>query len=160
MTLNELFAGNLKGTLDMLKMHLGDLSDADLMKRPVPNANHANWQIGHLLISEVFLTSKCGAPIVELPAGFADRYSKETAKIDDLSKFATKAELIAQFEKVRAGTIAWVKTLTPAQFAAPGPMPDFMPTVADLCAMASGHVWMHCGQIQVIRRSLGKPVLF
>jgi hypothetical protein len=83
MTMQEFFESNLKGSLDMLKMHIADLSDADLMARPVPNANHANWQIGHMLVGEVHLTQKAGAPGVELPAGFAERYSKETAKVDD-----------------------------------------------------------------------------
>jgi hypothetical protein len=67
---------------------------------------------------------------------------------------------MAQFERVRAGTIAWAKTLTAAQLAAPSPMPQFLPTVAHVVNLAAGHIWMHCGQIQVLRRKLGKPILF
>ena len=160
MTLNEFFAGSLKGSLEMLKMHLGDMTDADLMLRPAPGANHANWQIGHLIASEVYLVTKAGGKAVELPAGFAEMYSKETVKSDDPSKFARKADLIATFEKVRAGTIAWAKGLTMAQLEAPSPMPNFLPTVADLANLGNLHIAMHLGQIQVLRRKLGKPVLF
>ena len=33
----------LKSTQGMLEMYLSDLSDADLLVRPVPGANHAAW---------------------------------------------------------------------------------------------------------------------
>lgn len=36
----------------MLEMILSDLSDADLMVRPVPHANHFAWQLGHLIAAE------------------------------------------------------------------------------------------------------------
>ena len=62
----------------MFKMHLADLSDADLMQRPVAGANHANWQIGHLIVAETGMCTKAGATMAELPAGFADRYKKDS----------------------------------------------------------------------------------
>ena len=97
----------------------------------------------------------------ELPAiGFVELYSKETCKIDDPAKFATKADLLALFEKTRAATIAWAKTLTPAQLDAPSPFPQMCPTIGDLVFLASGHTLMHVGQLQVLRRKLGKPILF
>jgi len=34
------------------------------------------------------------------------------------------------------------------------------PTNADIVALGIGHDTMHIGQFQVIRRKLGKPVLF
>jgi hypothetical protein len=159
-TINDFFASSMRGSLEMLKMHLNDMTDAELMQRPVPGANTANWQIGHLIASEVFLVSKAGGKTAELPAGFIEKYSKETNKSDDPSRFATKAELIATFEKVREGTIAWAKSLTPAQLQAPSPMPKMFPTMADLANLANLHIAMHVGQIQVLRRKLGKPVLF
>ena len=42
----------------------------------------------------------------------------------------------------------------------PGPMADFAPTVGHLVLMIGGHTLMHLGQMQVIRRKLGKPLLF
>jgi hypothetical protein len=160
MTMNELFVSSLKQNLDMIKMHLADMSDADLMVRPVPGANHANWQMGHLIVSEVHMVTSNGGKSVELPAGFADRYNKEASKIDDASKFATKADLIAQFERVRAASVTWAQSLTPQQFDAPSSFPQFCPTVAHLVNILVGHALMHGGQIQVLRRKLGKPILF
>ena len=160
MNVNESFAAGLKQNLEMFKMHLADLSDADLMVRPVPGANHANWQVGHLIVAETGMLTKSGAKMPELPAGFAERYKKETSTSDDASKFATKADLIAQLEKVRAATIAFAKTVTTAQLDAPSPFPQMAPTVADLLFLCSGHALMHVGQIQVLRRKLNKPILF
>ncbi len=160
MTVNDYLAASLQGSLNMLKMHLGDLTDADLLVRPVPGANHANWQIGHLIEAETHMMTKLGAKMPELPAAFADRYKKETSKVDDASKFATKADLLAQFEKTRSASIAFAKTLTPAQLAAASPFPEFFPTVADFVGLGANHIAMHIGQIQVLRRKLGKPILF
>ena len=72
---------------------------------------------------------------------------------------ANERDLIAQFERQRAATVAWASTLTQAQLDAAGPMP-FLPTVAHLLNLGAAHIWMHCGQIQVLRRKLGKPILF
>ena len=161
MTVNDLLAGNLQGSLGMLKMHVADFSDADLLARPVPGANHANWQLGHLITSENQMMSACGATMPPLPAGFADRYTKETAKLDTPSTFAPKSVLLEQLEKTRAATIAFAQSLPPEKLAAPSPvMPEFFPNIAALLAMSSSHDSMHMGQIQVLRRKLGKPLLF
>ena len=48
----SMLAKNLAGNFEMLKNHLSDFTDADMMVRPVPHANHAAWQVGHLLFFE------------------------------------------------------------------------------------------------------------
>jgi len=159
-TANEYIAASLGFTLGMLKMHLADMTDAELMMRPVPNANHPNWQIGHLIAAEHGMMSSIGAKMPELPAGFAAAYGKETHTSDDASKFAKKDELLALFDKTRGATIAFAGTLTDAQLKAPSPMPQFFPTVADFVGLGGPHIAMHIGQIQVLRRKLGKPILF
>jgi hypothetical protein len=158
--INDLLVRSLNQTLGMLKTTLADMSDADLMQRPTPAANHANWQLGHLIASEVHLVGGSGANMPELPAGFAQRYTKDTAKSDDPSKFSAKAQLLEVLEKVRAATIAFAQSATAEQLDAASFMPQFCPKVSDVLAMANGHVWMHLGQIQVLRRKLGKPILF
>ena len=46
-------------TGEMMTMaYIGDLSDADLLIRPVPGCNHINWQIGHLIVAEHGILSK------------------------------------------------------------------------------------------------------
>jgi hypothetical protein len=159
MTVTDLLAAALAGNLDFVKATVGDLSDADLLTRPAPAANHGNWQLGHLVVAETRMLTAGGAAMPELPAGFADRYTKHTAGTDDAAAFATKAELLALFEKTRAASLAFLKAFPPEKFTDKGPMP-FTPTMADLFRAQAEHALMHVGQIQVLRRKLGKPVLF
>ena len=61
----------LRSTHGMVGMYLGDLSDADLLVRPVPGANHIAWQLGHLIVAEQHLLAAYlpGAQWPTLPAG-------------------------------------------------------------------------------------------
>ncbi len=98
MNLNDYFVGDLKQSQQFLKMTVADLSDADLLVRPVPGANHANWQIGHLISAEVGILTACGAKMPELPAGFKELYgTKGSNTNDDASKLAKKDDLLARF---------------------------------------------------------------
>ena len=51
MTTSQLLAAHLKHDLGTLKWHLADFADADYFVRPCPGANHAMWQVGHVLAS-------------------------------------------------------------------------------------------------------------
>ena len=111
----ELMADILASDAEFVKMTLGDFSDADMLARPVPAANHATWQLGHLIVSETSMVNGVtpGA-MPELPAGFAEKFKKDTAKINDAAAFPRKAELIDVFSKTRAASVKWAKGLTPA----------------------------------------------
>lgn len=163
MTNIELMAELLHGNVGMLTGTLADFSDADLLVRPVPAANHAAWQLGHLIKSEVNMLDlvKPGAAL-QLPPGFADKFTRATAPIDDPKHFPGKADLVDTFTQARAKTVEWVRTLTPADLEKDTPerIRGWAPTVGHLIAMVPAHVCMHVGQFQVIRRKLGKPVLF
>src|SRR5271170_7679494 len=56
MTQMELSADVLTRNLEMLRMTLADFSDADMLVRPCPGANHAAWQLGHLTAAETRMT--------------------------------------------------------------------------------------------------------
>ena len=162
MTTIELIADGCARNLEMLKMLVGDFSEADMMVRPCAGANHAMWQLGHLISSEAQMVGACGGKAAELPAGLGEKFTKETSKIDDAKAFGTKAQLLELFGKVRAATVSWVKSLKEADLNKPAPeqMRAFFPTVGHLVLLLPGHLDMHAGQVQVIRRKLGKPVLF
>lgn len=143
---------------------LSDLSDADLMVRPVPEANHSAWQLGHLIASErdIVLGQLPSATMPELPAGFAAAHSKETATSNDAKAFCSKDEYVALLGTMREATFAEVRKLTDADLARPtvGNMAGFCPTLGSIVGLLSDHIMMHLGQITVVRRKLGKPVLF
>lgn len=163
MTPNDVIAAALAQDIQVLQFTLGDFTDADMLARPAPAANHAAWQLGHLTLVE-YNSGNAVKPgsMPELPAGFADRFHKDKARSDNPADFPKKAELIAQFERVRRATVAWAKAMTPNDYAAPTPekLRGWAPTVGQLPIALSGHLAMHVGQFQVIRRKLGKPVLF
>ncbi len=141
---------------------LADLSDADLLVRPVPGANHIAWQFGHLIVSEMHMVSECvpGAKYPELPAGFAEQHKKEKSTSD--TGFGTKAQYLELFTKVRAATAAAIMNINDADLdkATTGNMAKFVPTIGALLSIAGSHPLMHAGQFSVVRRKLGKPVLF
>ncbi|MGD0463114.1 MAG: DinB family protein [Tepidisphaeraceae bacterium] len=162
MTPLERTADVLNRNLEMVKATLSDFSDADFYTRPCPGANHPAWQIGHLISSETGMVSAMDPKAAaKLPEGFDKKFTKETAKKDDPAFFGSKAQLMDQFAKTRAATIAWVKTLKPADLDKPAPEPlrSFAPTLGHVLEMLPMHVAMHMGQFQVTRRRLGKPIL-
>jgi hypothetical protein len=163
MTAIELMANSMTKNFEMLKMHLADFSDADLMVRPVPPANHAAWQIGHLLDFEVMtcnLMKIPGAPTLP-PKPSPQWYGKEGASSDDASKFMKKEELLKLMAQSHGALVQWARELKPEDLSKPGPaeFKGFIETVGDLVLGITMHGTMHIGQIQVIRRKLGKKIL-
>ena len=163
MNQTEFLADRLTRSIDVVKRTLDDFSDADLLARPAPGANHGAWQLGHLISSEArMLTGAPGNPAVELPPGFMERFTKQTAASDDASAFPKKSELLDLFARTRTATARWVVGLTPEQLDQPAPerIRGMAPTYRHIAALIPEHTAMHVGQFQVIRRKLGKPVLF
>ncbi|HVS37508.1 MAG TPA: DinB family protein [Gemmataceae bacterium] len=148
-------------TKNMANMYLQDLSDADLLVRPVPNANHIAWQLGHLIMAESGMSSVFlpGVAYPALPAGFAEQHNKD-AHLKDTG-FATKAVYLDLFNKVRQATIEAADELSEADLDKPtsGRVAQIAPTVGALLLLNGNHVMMHAGQWSVVRRKLGKPVL-
>src|SRR5262249_3702464 len=131
---------------------------------PVPNANHIAWQLGHLISAESALLKDYLPPgtYPELPAGFAERHNKSTASSDSAKAFGTKKEYLDLFNKFRSATVAALDKMDDKDLDKPtrGDMAKFAPTVGALLLLQSNHTLMHAGQFTVVRRKLGKPVLF
>jgi hypothetical protein len=163
MNARDVINNNLKATQGMLQQFLSDLSDEDLLVRPVPAANHIAWQLGHLIASEVMIGEMMpGAKYPELPASLKSQMSGKTAKETPPGGFLKKAEYLDWFNKVRAATIAGVERLSDADLDKPTP-PDWAawaPNLGALLVLTGNHTLMHAGQFSVVRRALNKPVLF
>jgi hypothetical protein len=142
--------------------YLSDLSDADLILRPVPAAHHAAWQIGHLILSESQMINgvrPSSAPA--LPPEFAARHDKGSGKVDDSTQFYTKTQYITFMNNVREATLGLLSQLSEEELSKPGPeaMRNYAPKVGSVFLSIANHELMHSGQIAVIRRALGKPVV-
>lgn len=157
-----LVAQGLNASRNILGMTLADFTDADMLVRPVPGANHALWQLGHLIAAEYQMIGGLGVKLPALPAGFAEKFDKTYGQNEAKDFGYTKAQLLALYNQQRDAVVAGIKTLSEATLSAPSPehMRAMCPTNADLVALGIGHDMMHIGQFQVTRRKLGKPVLF
>ena len=143
--------------------YLGDLTDTEMMHRPAPGCNHIKWQLGHLFVSENQMINQCipGA-LPELPAGFAEKYTKETATSDHPDDFDSKEELMKIYEQQRAATIAALEN-TPIEDLnneSPEPIRGYAPNFGAAFLMQDVHWMMHAGQWAIIRRQLGREPLF
>lgn len=140
--------------------YVADLTDEDLLRRPTPGCNHINWQIGHCIRSEHEEINKIApGSMPPLPAGFTDKYNKETAGVDDLKKLCTKAELIEAYQAQRAGTIAALEKTSAADLDRPTGI-EYAPNVGAIFELQGSHWLMHVGQWAVVRRQLGRKPLF
>jgi hypothetical protein len=163
MTPTELMADVVTRNGEILKMTLADFTDEQMLARPVPGANHAAWQVGHLLGSAAHMLRDVAPGVVPAPvAELGAKYNGKTAHVDEAAFYPTKSELLEAFAQAYGAIAEWIKSLTPADLErpTPGPFADFAPTVGHLVLMAASHIMMHVGQCQVIRRRLGKPLLF
>ncbi len=161
MNVKEAIAYSLKSAHGVVKMFLADLSDADLLVRPVPGANHIAWQLGHLLQSEAdgMLGKILGGTVPTLPANLAAQHSKEMASNDDPAGFLKKDEYLALRDTVRAATLARLAEVSETDLDKPSGWADFAPTWGSVFALVANNDLMHAGQFTVVRRKLGKPVL-
>lgn len=152
-------------TADMLtQAYLSDLTQQELMTRPAPDANHVAWQLGHLIASERMLV-EAGVPgsMPDLPAGFAERHTKDTAGSDKPEDFLSKDEYFKLAKETRAATLKVLDGLSSADLDKPvssNRVPPFVKKVGDALLTAGTHWIMHTGQWVVLRRKLGRPRQF
>lgn len=155
----------IKNSIDMghevLTTYLSDLSDADLMVRPVPEANHLAWQLGHLIVSEHQMLAEAGYKMPDLPEGVVESYTKETSASNDPAKFHKKEQYLAWLAHQRAGTLAALAATPEKDLDKPSPesMRGYAPTVGVMFNLVGIHEMMHAAQFVAVRRKLGKPVL-
>jgi uncharacterized damage-inducible protein DinB len=161
MTAKDAIRQSLATSRQVFTLLLEDLSDADLLVRPVSGANHVAWQIGHIIASEHrMLTALVPDLAPTLPDGFLDRHSSARAAED--TGFLTKAEYLAQYRRVREATLAAVDRFPEADLDKPnhGPTAPIAPTLGALFLLVGNHGLLHAGQFSVVRRKLGKPTRF
>jgi hypothetical protein len=143
--------------------YLADLTDADLLRRPTKGANHIAWQLGHLIVSEHNLIEMvCPGTMPKLPDGFAEKYTNDTAPVDDPAAFHKKDEYLRLMNEQRAGTLAALEKLSDDDLEKPAPekIQQFGATVGTVFAGQNMHWVMHAGQWVIVRRQLGRKPLF
>ena len=141
--------------------YLADLSDSDLLIRPIEGQNHIAWQLGHLISTERAMVEgiKPGSS-PSLPEGLEEAHNREAAAIDDPSKFLPKQRYLDLGKAQRAATLSVLESLGDADLDAPSPerVRKMAPTVGATFGLLGHHVLMHVGQFVSVRRKLKKPV--
>jgi hypothetical protein len=163
MTPIELMSDCVARNCDILKMTLSDFSEQEMFVRPAPGANHAAWQLAHLTGAAAHMVNSVAPGVIpDAAVRMNEKYTGQTSNNDDPEFYPSKADLLDTFAQAHDALVQWARTLSEADLARPTPgrMADFAPTVGHLVLMTIGHVMMHVGQFQVIRRKLGKPLLF
>src|SRR5258708_18882983 len=86
--------------------YLGDLTDSELLVRPVPSANHTAWQLGHLIVAEnQMIEAACPGSMPALPAGFAEKYTADTSKLDSPGAFHPKSTYMRLIQRQPPATL-------------------------------------------------------
>jgi len=144
------------------ELYLSDFTDAEILVRTVPGANHIAWQLGHLIKAEHDMMEMLWPKSMpELPAGFFEAHNKEASASDNPHAFLTKSQYLDVMKKQRAGTFALLETMSDAELdQPPEPLRHFRSTVGQLFFMQGTHWVMHAGQWAITRWKLGKPVMF
>jgi hypothetical protein len=147
----------------LLTLYTQDLEDADLLVRPAPGANHIAWQIGHLLLSESRMLKEVpGAKMPSFPAGFPEQHDRATAEREPPKGFLTRDQYLTLYRTVRQATLSALEGLSETDLDREytGGLKAVAPTLGRLFLLIGNHERMHSGQFSVVRRKLGKPVLF
>jgi hypothetical protein len=162
MTTKDLLRRLIESSHRMVRAYVEDLTDAESLVRSVPGANHAAWQLGHMIGGTHKMLTAIGRPAPKLLDGFAAAHQRETAGSDDPAKFAKMAEYLKLMDQMTAASLAAVDATPEADFDKPGPEPmrQYAPTVGVVLALLGTHWLMHAGQFVVLRRKLGRPVMF
>ena len=92
----------LKESMDsptmIAKAYLEDLSDADLLIRPVEGANHIAWQLGHLISSEHnMIEMVCPGSMPALPDGFAENTRRRHRRRTMQVRFTRKNSMLPRW---------------------------------------------------------------
>ncbi len=142
--------------------YVQDLTDAELLVRSVPGANHIAWQLGHIAAGIRGMIAALGREAPSLPGGFEEAHSPGTSGSDDPAKFLSKDRYLAILNEMKAASLAAVDATPEADLDKPGPesMREYAPKVSSVLLLLGTHVLMHVGQFIPIRRKLGKPALF
>jgi hypothetical protein len=144
-----------------MTQYLKGLTDESLVVRPVEGAHHAAWQLGHLIVSERRMVEgvRKGSGVA-LPAVFEAAHDKDPSYSRNVG-FLPLAEYVDLMTRQRELTLGLLREFPEADLALPAPefMRAYAPTNASVFLSIASHELMHAGQIAVIRRRLGLPVV-
>ncbi len=146
----------------IMNLYLKDIKDEEIYVRPTKEANHLAWQLGHLTCSVGKALNAIAPNIVpELTREYIEKHTSESSKLDGPENFYTKSEYMKIFKTQEIAYFDLIESMPEADFKKDGPesMRAYAPKVEDVLMAQGTHIIMHAGQVAVLRRKLGKPIV-
>lgn len=145
---------------------LADIGPDEWFWQPAPELNPLGWHVGHLAFAEYFLCLKRVRDRIEsdtrlIPTAFLKRYKFGSKPSGDPEQNATPDELLTTLRGVHELALEELADRTDAELDTPTHPPHpFFTTKLGAIEWCSQHELIHCGQIMLLRRLLGKPAVW
>ena len=141
---------------------LADIPPGEWFNMPPGCATHVAWQVGHLAMAEygLCLFRQRGRSEVDLAlmtSSFRKAFSRGSIPEPDPAKNPSPAEIRGVFDGVHAQVLLEAPNFTAESLAEPMDMP-YAAYASKLGSLlfCSHHEMLHCGQLGLLRRLLGK----
>ena len=142
--------------LNNAKRQVGDIPDALMCTQPAGLVNHPTWSLGHLIMSAHGVGELIGIE-PDAPEGWAELFKTGGTPSSDPTGQPTKAELLAELEKVHNSWKAALPGVDAAVLDADNEQTRaYFPTVGTMVAyIMTSHEMDHLGQVVAWRRAAG-----
>ncbi|WP_435016383.1 DinB family protein [Tundrisphaera sp. TA3] len=152
----------LQGSDMFVGMYLKDLSDEDILIKPLPGMNPIAWQLGHLIsVERMILETIQPGSSPALPEGFDAAHGKGKGQAEPPAGFSTLAEYQALWKAQRDATLALLEAQSDADLDKPNPVERLRhraTTLAELFNFIGLHTMLHVGQFVAVRRAKERPI--
>lgn len=146
----------------MTESFLEGLAPEQWFWQPAQGMNHIGWHVGHLAFAQYFLCLKRVRDRIEedeslITTSFLKRYKRESQPSGEPAENFSPEELRSVFNRVHEKSLAELAERTDEELDVPThpPHPVFE-TKLGAIEWCSQHELMHCGQIVLLRRMMGK----
>ncbi len=152
-------------SLEMLRAWAGDaikdMTEEELLFQPAEKRNHAWWIFGHMVLS-VDIARYLSGTAALTPKEWEPLFDYGTFPAATGENYPSKEELAAQFNKNVDAVVEALKQMTDDQLSEepavkmPEALRDFFKTKGGIITGYAYHCMFHHGQIETIRKMLGK----
>ncbi len=134
-----------------------DIPADQMCHQPVEGGNHTLWIAGHLAQTDDFFLTALAGRAPACPASYRTLFGMGSQPVNDPAAYPCLDDIKAQLDARRTDLVAWLKSLSLDQLAAPltGDLAGFAPAHVALAGALAWHEGLHTGQLTFIRKSLG-----
>ncbi len=155
---------SLESSKQWLMAIFDGIKDAPLTQPTPRGGNHPLWNLGHLAYSEAHIVSQFILGEQNPLLRWKELFGAGSEPVADASRYPSVDEVLREFERVRAGTLQVLSSLTDADLDRPSKAPadrqQMFGTIGQCLSAVSLHSAFHTGQIADARRAAGrKPVI-